>query len=143
MAKKATESGSSTLQERAYNEPLREKLDNKTEAVRRALDELGWDAKSAVIVEHVKKYYGVDVSPKVVSVYKGKLTKAGHRPRRRGRRPKAEAVAAATPAAAVPAAPRAGGREAAIDIGDLRSLKELSERIGLGRLRDLVELLAP
>jgi hypothetical protein len=141
MAKKATESGSSTLQARAYNEPVREKLDNKTEAVRRALDELGWDAKPAVIVEHVKTYYGVDISPKVVSVYKGKLAKAGHRRRKRGRRPKPEAAAA--PAAVVPAAPRAGGREAAIDIGDLRALKELSHRIGLGRLRDLVELLAP
>jgi hypothetical protein len=137
MAKNANNSG----EPHAANGPLREKLENKTEAVRRALDELGWDARPLDIKEHVKKYYGVTISTKVISVYKGKLAKRGRRRGKRGRR--AKAAAPAVPAVVVPAAPRAGGRDAAIDLGDLRALKDLSERIGTGRLRELVELLAP
>ncbi len=141
MAKKANNSESSAHQPHDPNGQLREKLDNKTEAVRRALDELGWDAKPLEIQDHVKKYYGVEITTKVISVYKGKLAKEGGRRGKRGRKPRAEAAASA-PAAAM-SAPRPGGRDAPIDVQDLRALKDLHDRIGSGRLRELVELLAP
>jgi hypothetical protein len=141
MARKANNSDSSAHQPHDPNGQLREKLDNKTEAVRRALDELGWDAKPLEIKEHVKKYYDVDITTKVISVYKGKLAKEGRRRGKRGRKPRAEAPALPAPVAA--SAPRPGGRDAPIDVRDLRALKDLHDRIGSGRLRELVELLAP
>jgi hypothetical protein len=140
MAKKVNGAETSTSDSQASNGGLREKLENKTEAVQRALDELGWDAKPLEIQDHVKKYYDVDVSTKVISVYKGKLSR-GRRRGKRGRRAKVEATAVPVP---VPArAPRTGGRDAPIDVGVLKALKELSERVGAGRFRELVELMVP
>ncbi len=139
MARKTNSAETSAHQPDSSNGWPREKLDNKMEAVRRALDDLGRDAKPLQIQEHVKDKYDVEISTKVISVYKGKLTREGRRKGKRGRHPKAEDQAASVPARA----PRPGGRDAAIDVADLRALKELSERIGASRLRDLVELLAP
>jgi hypothetical protein len=110
---------------------------SKTEAVRRALEELGPDAKPLAIQEHVKDRYGVEITTKVISVYKGKLGKRGRKRGRPGRKPKAEVVAAA--------APRVAGHvagHAEVTIKDLRAIKELSDRVGAGRLRELLELLA-
>jgi hypothetical protein len=110
------------------NGRAKERLTNKTEAVRRALKELGPDAKPLEIQGFVKDRYGLDISNKVVSIYKAKLGKRG---RRRGK-PKGE-VAPAAPA------PRAGHGEVAI--ADLRAMRELSDRVGARRLRELLELL--
>jgi hypothetical protein len=111
------------------NGQAKEKLTNKTEAVHRALDELGPDAKPLEIQAFVKDRFGVEISTKVVSIYKVKLAKRG---RRRGR-PKGKAVTAAP-------APRAGHGE--VTLADLRALRELSDRVGPRRLRELLELLS-
>jgi pyruvate/2-oxoglutarate dehydrogenase complex dihydrolipoamide acyltransferase (E2) component len=142
MARQANNSESSAHSTHDPNGQLREKLDNKTEAVRRALDELGWDVKPLEIQEHVKKYYDVDITTKVISVYKGKLAKEGRRRGKRGRKPKAEAPAMPAPAPARVPPPRGGRRDTPIDVRDLRALKELNDRLGTSRLRELVELLA-
>jgi hypothetical protein len=106
-----------------------EKLTNKTEAVRRALKELGPDAKPLEIQGFVKDRFGVEISTKVVSIYKAKLGKRG----RRRVKPKGE-VAPAAPA------PRAGHGE--VTLADLRAVRELSDRVGARRLRELLELLS-
>jgi hypothetical protein len=128
MAKKAKEASDRPAPGQA-NGRAGEKLTNKTEAVRRALDELGPDAKPLEIQVFVKDRFGVEISTKVVSIYKAKL---GRRGRRRGK-PKGEAVTAAP-------APRAVG-QGEVTIADLRAMRELSDRVGTRRLRELLELL--
>jgi hypothetical protein len=132
MAKKANNEPESpakdsrAAQSQGKNGPTGEKLTNKTEAVQRALDELGPHAMPLAIQEFVKTRYGVDISNKVVSVYKRKLAKRG---RRRGR-PKGEV-----------ATPRAGG-PGEVTIADLRTVRELSDRVGPRRLREVLDLLS-
>src|SRR5262249_13180363 len=111
-----------------------EKLTSKTEAVRRALDGLGPDAMPLAIREHVRKQFGVEISPKAVSISKTKLLREGRKRRKPGPRAKVQR----TPPAA---SPRAGGH-GEVTIRDLRAVKELSERVGPARLRELLDLLA-
>jgi hypothetical protein len=110
---------------------------SKTELVLRALQTLGWDAKPLAIQEFVQENYGVEISTKVISVYKGKLAKQGRKRGRPGRKPRAETAVAAAPR---PAAPRRAAGE--VTMSDLRTIKELTDRVGAGRLRELLELLS-
>jgi hypothetical protein len=102
------------------------------DAVRRALDELGQDAMPKDIQRHVKERYGIAMTPEHVSNYKSTLLKK--RKGRRGRKPKGEG-------APVPASSAARGGPA-ISLRDLRALKELADRIGGTRLRELAELVS-
>jgi hypothetical protein len=118
----------------APNGQAGEKLSSKTEAVRRALDDLGPDATPVAIQEHVRKQHGVEISTKVISVYKAKLLKEGRKGRKGGPRPKVERTTREV-------SQRAGGH-GEVSIRDLRAVKELSERVGPARLRELLDLLA-
>jgi hypothetical protein len=129
MAKKAKEASDRPAPGQAKGR-AGERLTNKTEAVRRALKELGPDAKPLEIQAFVKDRFGVEISTKVVSIYKAKL---GRRGRRRGK-PKGEVAPAA------PAPRTVGHRE--VTIADLRAMRELSDRVGTRRLRELLELLS-
>jgi hypothetical protein len=106
-------------------------LTNKAEAIRRALAILGKKALPAEIQDFIKSNFGVEMTTKVISVYKSKLTKKKGQP---GRQPKA--VPATTEAAPTPAAH--GG----VTFRDLRMVKEIGDRLGPARMRELVELLA-
>ncbi|HEY7427417.1 MAG TPA: hypothetical protein VH682_24500, partial [Gemmataceae bacterium] len=75
--------------------------------------------------------FGVEMTTKVISVYKSKLVKKKGKP---GRKPK---VAGATTEAA-PKAVAHGG----VSFKDLRTVKEISDRLGPARMRELVELVA-
>ena len=116
MAKKPIENG----------QPV-EKLTNKAEAIRRALAQLGKKATPTEIQEHIKHHFDVDMTTKVISVYKSKLSKRRGRPGR-----KAHAESAPAPVTLTEA----------ISLRDLRALKELKDRHGLSRLRELLELVS-
>jgi hypothetical protein len=116
MAKKQSENG----------QPV-EKLTNKAEAVRRALAALGGDATPTEIQGYIKSNFDVDMTTKVISVYKSKMAK-----KRGGARRKA-------PGGQPPAT---SGLQEAISLRDLRTLKELKDRHGLTRLRELLELVS-
>lgn len=118
MAKKPIENG----------QPV-EKLTNKAEAVRRALAQLGKKATPTEIQEHIKHYFDVEMTTKVISVYKSKLSKRRGRP---GRKAHAESASAPAPVSLTEA----------ISLRDLRALKELKDRHGLSRLRELLELVS-
>jgi hypothetical protein len=105
---------------------------NKMDAVRQALGELGKDAKPRDIQQHIQERYGIAMTPEHVSTYKSSLLRKGKG--RRGRKPKGEGAPA-------PASPAARG-EATIRLRDLRALKELADRIGGTRLRELAELVS-
>lgn len=116
MAKKPSEDGLSS-----------EKLTNKAEAVRRALAQLGDRATPTEIQVFVKEHFEVEMTTKVISVYKSKMAKkeSGAGGAMRGGRMAAEMSVAET-----------------ISLRDLRTLMQLKERHGLSRLREMLEFVA-
>ena len=128
---KTKQTGASAHKTPAGNGEPVEKLTNKAEAIRRALAKLGKKALPAEIQDFIKTHFGVEMTTKVISVYKSKLVKKKGKP---GRKPK---LVGAT----VEAAPKAvahGG----VSFKDLRTVKEISDRLGPTRMRELVELVA-
>jgi hypothetical protein len=103
----------------------------KMEAVRRALAKLGRDAKPLQIKALIKSEFGLEMSADHISTYKGVLRKKAGDKRRPGPEPQAQAA----PAAARATAP--GG----ITLDDIRAVKELADRIGAEKVRQLVDVL--
>ncbi len=112
----------------AGNGQVREKLTNKAEAIRRALAKLGKKAMPAEIQDFIRTNFGVEMTTTVISVYKSKLKgKPGRKPKVEG----ATAEAAPQPAA-----------HAGVTFKDMRTVKEISDRLGPARMKELVELMA-
>lgn len=99
---------------------------NKMEAVRRALDALGRNAKPMALRGHILNEYQLDIQPNQISSYKSMILKANGAPKKRGRKPNT----ATTPATA------------GVSIKDLKTVKELTTRLGVSRVRELLDLLA-
>jgi len=125
-AKATKQAGTSTHN----GEPV-EELTNKAESIRCALAKLGRKGKPTEIQGFIQTNFGVEMTTTVISVYKSKLTKKKGKP---GRKPKV--VGATAEAAPKPAAH--GG----VTFKDLRSVKEISDRLGPTRMKELVELMA-
>jgi hypothetical protein len=93
------------------------------EAVRRALAALGPKARPPEIGAYVQQHFGKVIPPNHISSYKSTLTRKGRNPGR----------------------PRGDGRhDGAADglsLRDIRAIKELANRIGVSRFRELVEVL--
>src|SRR5262249_7065974 len=102
-----------------------EKLTNKAEAIRRALAKLGNMAKPAEIQDFIKTHFGVEMTTKVISVYKSKLVKKKGKKGKPGRKPK-EAGAVSEPA------PKPAAHDG-VTFKDLRTVKEISDRLGPAR----------
>jgi hypothetical protein len=104
------------------------------EAVRRAMESLGYDASPVEIQKYVKDNFGQEMHTNMVSSYKSTLrNKAGMKSRRRKKRgrPRKEGAAVAnTPS-----------YHDAVPWKDLRTIKDIAGRIGKRGLRELVELL--
>jgi hypothetical protein len=130
MAKaKAKQSDTSNRKDQSGNGQVKEKLTSKAEAVRRALAKLGKQARPAEIRDFVKSNFGIEMAATLISVYKSKLTKTKGKP---GRNPKAVRA----PAGAAPN-PSEGG----VTFKDLRLMKDITNRIGPARMKELVELM--
>jgi hypothetical protein len=119
----------STHKDQAGNGQVKEKLTNKSEAVRRALAKLGKKAMPAEIRDFVKTNFGIEMANTLISVYKSKLAKTKGRP---GRKP--QAVQGTTGAAPKPS-------EGIVTFKDLRAMKDITNRIGPARMKELVELM--
>src|SRR6516162_281932 len=105
---------------------------NKMEAVRQALNSLGYEASPADIQQFVKDKFGQNMSPNMISSYKSSLrSKAGVKGRRRKRGRPAKTETSAAPATFQDGVPWK----------DIRAIKEIVGRIGVKGLRELVELL--
>ena len=129
MAK--TKATKQTVTAPAGDGQVKEQLTNKAEAIRRALAKLGNKAMPAEIQEFIKTNFGVEMTTQVISVYKSKLVKKKGKP---GRKPK---VVGATDE---PAPERA--MHEAVTFKDMRLVKEISDRLGPARMREIVALLA-
>ena len=133
MAKtKATkQTGASALKTPAGNGQVKEQLTNKMEAIRRALAKLGNKAMPTEIQGFIKTNFGVEMTTQAISVYKHKLVKKKGKP---GRKPMV--VGATDEAAPKPVA------HAGVSFKDMRLVKEISDRLGPARMRELVALMA-
>jgi hypothetical protein len=98
----------------------------KIEAVKRALAELGPDAMPLKIKDYLDKNFGIQMDPQNISNYKSTLKTA----ERRGliRQPEAKAAAAST----------AGG----FSLEEIQAVKEVADRIGADKVRQLAEVLS-
>jgi hypothetical protein len=94
-------------------------------AVRESLKELGYDAETQKLHDHILSKYGMDIENNKISSYKSTIRKQAGIKSTRGR--------------------KAGGRPAAapagIGVEDIRAVKELASRLGPHRLRDLIDVL--
>jgi hypothetical protein len=94
------------------------------EAVRRALAALGPKARPPEIGAYVRQHFGKVIPPNHISSYKSTLTRKGRKPGR----PRAEGDG------------HHGGADG-LSLRDIRAVKELANRIGVARFRELVEVL--
>jgi hypothetical protein len=119
----------------------------KMEAVRRAVAQLGKDAKASEVHGWVKDKLGVEMTIAHVHNCMSEIRKQAKKKRagKRAARKLAAAASASTPAAqprpASPPRPAAGG-SGGISLEDIEAAKGLLERVGADRLRALIDLLA-
>ena len=99
------------------------------EAVRRALGSLGPKARPPEIGAYVREHFGKVIPPNHISSYKSTLTRKARQPGR----PRAGADGDGDG--------RSAGASDVLTLKDLRAIKELANRIGVARFRELVEVL--
>jgi hypothetical protein len=119
---------------------------SKQEAVRRAMAALGDDAKLAQMQGWIKQQCGIDMTTDHISTARGEIR------RKKGgtSKPAAKTRAAAArtappkaaPKAAAPEAPASRGKEAAIPLADILTVRELVDRHGAGALHTLINAVA-
>lgn len=99
------------------------------EAVRRAQAKLGKGAKPLAIQEFVKSNFKINISTNMISSYKTYLKKKKGKP---GRKPKS------TGKVGRPATSSSGS----VSLEDIRAVKELADRIGANRIKEIADVLA-
>jgi hypothetical protein len=115
---------------------------SKQEAVRRALAELGNNAKPVEIKPFVKERFGIEMSADHISTAKGTILKKAKGKKKRRRAAKKEAAPTA-PAQPTPRPRTESGKAGdGITLDDIRTVRELLDRVGADRLRALIGLLA-
>jgi hypothetical protein len=102
------------------------------EGARRALGELGKDATTAEIQGFLKDRFGIEMSTKMVSSYKSALLRKDRARQQGARKPKE----AAPP-------PRPAPARGEVSLEDIRTLKEIADRLGARQFRERVDLLFP
>lgn len=110
--------------------PANGKPMSKMEGVRQALGKLGNDAKPLEIKDYLKKQFKISMEPTVISSYKTSIFAKQRTGRKSPGRPAGRPSASA----------KAAGQH--ISIEDIRAVKDLAERIGVERLRQLADVLA-
>jgi hypothetical protein len=104
---------------------------NKMDLVRKALKRLGNDTKPKRIQAYLKKRYGLEISADMISNYKGSILKKAVGESRLIPQSEAEAPPPAKEQAV------SGG----LSIEEVRAVKELADKIGAGKVRELVDVL--
>jgi hypothetical protein len=118
----------------AKNASSNGKAISKMEAVRRILGESGKDTMPIEIQGLLKKQFNIKMDPTVISTYKSSILRQGPGKKKMGR-PKGSKTAVAH------SSPRPNG-SASITIEDIQAVKELAEKLGADKLRQLTEVLA-
>lgn len=118
---------------------------SKMEAVRKALKELGKDAKPIQIQSYVKERFGIDMSADHCSNYKSVILRKS---KGKGKRLVQQAAARSTetPESSTgtnrpTARPQSNAKSASISLEDVEATKALIGRVGVDNLRKLIDLL--
>jgi hypothetical protein len=98
----------------------------KFEAVRRALAELGPDAMPLSIKDYLRKNFGIDMEPQNISNYKSTLKASERRAPNRQREAKGAAETST------------GG----FSLEEIQAVKEVADRIGADKVRQLAQVLS-
>jgi hypothetical protein len=128
---KSKQRGASAHKAAAGNGQVHEKLTNKAEAIRRALAKLGNKSTPTEIQGFIKTNFGVEMTTPLISVYKHKLVKKKGKPARKPN--EAGAVIQPTSQRAM---------HEAVSFKDMRTVREISNRLGPARMRALIALMA-
>jgi hypothetical protein len=110
---------------------------SKMDAMRQTLETLGKDTMPKVIGDYLKTTYAIEMSPNVISTYKGLVLKGGKK-KKKGRKAGKTAAEGASPAASTSSSGKIGG----FSIDDIRAVQELAGRLGARKLQELAEVLA-
>ena len=124
---------------------------SKKEAVRRALQDLGREAKPLQIRDHVKQHYGIDMGLDHISTVKGESLRESGQANPTAEKPTTTKPAALQAAAAKPtihktepakaAMPQAAGARG-IALTDIETVKDLLQRVGATSLKKLIDAMA-
>lgn len=106
---------------------------NKTQAIKRALRRLGWDAKPTEVQNWVWKNYRMEMDKSYISTIKSLLSRQEHE--------REEGQPASVPTTAQVENAYADDPET-VSIAELKIVKDLVARIGAERFRDLADLFA-
>ncbi len=101
---------------------------SKMEGVRRAMHQLGGDAKPLEIKIYLKREFGIDMEPNMISNYKSMIKSGGTKSAliRRGR----------------PAGSTAGrGSNGGFSLEEIQEVQDVAERIGPDKVRQLAAVL--
>jgi hypothetical protein len=104
---------------------------SKREAVRQVLSQSGNDTKPLDIQEQLKRRFQIKMDAGTISNYKSTILREGARKKKLGRPKGTSSI--------IPIRSRATA--SSISIEDIKTVKELAERIGVDRLRQLAEVL--
>jgi hypothetical protein len=120
---------------------------SKQEAVRRALAELGKDAKPTRIQGWVKDEYAIDMTTDHISTAKGQILRKARRKKRAATKPPLQQSMArkeeAEPAAAqLPVRPALAPQRNGITLDDIEAVQGLVGRVGTDGLKRLIDVLA-
>ncbi len=109
---------------------------SKMGAVRQALDSLGYDAKPPALDQFIQEHFHVVIPHNMISSYKSQLRSKKKKGKggRRGRPPGSGAVAAISSPVKE--------SSSTVTMKDLHEVKMLAGRLGISKLRKLVEVLA-
>jgi hypothetical protein len=109
---------------------------SKMDAVRQALNSLGFDAKPPALDDYIRQHFGMVIQHNMISSYKSQLKakpKKGGKGGRRGRPPAAEPT---------PPSDEVLTERQRVSFKDLDEVKNLAGRLGIAKLRKLVEVLS-
>jgi hypothetical protein len=107
---------------------------SKKEAVRRALQAMGKDAKPAQMQPYIKDNFGIEMSTEHISNAKSEVLREGKAKKKPAAKPQEP-----QPAKAAAKVSRVGN---GVSLQDLQTVKDLVGRVGPETLRSLIELLA-
>jgi hypothetical protein len=114
-------SGKNVARAKGESESAKTESISKAEAVRQALARLGYDAKPAAILKYIRKKFHLAMNSNTVSTYKATETKK------------------ASGSSAILGKPASGSGDFSLE--DLRAVKELTDRFGADKLKELADFL--
>lgn len=134
---KATATAPSSKGKPAKTASSNGKAMSKMEAVRRVLAESGKDTMPMDIQDQLKKKFSIKMDTATISTYKGTILRTGSGKKKKMGRPKGRKLGRP---AGVQSSAKANG-SANISLDDIRAVKELAEKLGAEKLRQLAEVL--